>query len=166
MTHLELPQRLKDIPLVRRIQTQVEEGVTQLEERLEELKRTQKLFTHRALLEQQRTLGRFVDLSQDKGLRQAERAVLKIADLAKSVQDKVPVPLRASSLEDFSKALAARRHTLHVPPIADYDELNVDKVADALDALNLYELEKVREYERVNKNRVTVLREIDRRLTV
>lgn len=49
-------------------------------------------------------------------------------------------------------------------PIASYDELNVEEVGKNLDNLSAQELREVREYEKANKNRETVIGQIDRRL--
>ena len=50
------------------------------------------------------------------------------------------------------------------PPINGYDEMNVDEVTSQLDGLSEAELRRVRNYEQGNKNRETVIAEIDRRL--
>ncbi|CAN5639166.1 hypothetical protein BH24ACT22_BH24ACT22_08060 [soil metagenome] len=49
-------------------------------------------------------------------------------------------------------------------PIVGYDELNVEEVGKALDNLSAQELREVREYEKSNKNRETVVGQIDRKL--
>lgn len=49
-------------------------------------------------------------------------------------------------------------------PIAGYDELNVEEVGKSLDNLSAQELREVREYEKANKNRETVIGQIDRKL--
>ena len=49
-------------------------------------------------------------------------------------------------------------------PIAGYDELNVEEVGKELDNLSAQELQEVREYEKANKNRETVVGQIDRKL--
>lgn len=49
-------------------------------------------------------------------------------------------------------------------PIAGYDELNVEEVGKNLDNLSAQELHEVREYEKANKNRETVIGQIDRKL--
>lgn len=64
---------------------------------------------------------------------------------------------RATTLED-AKAQLAR------PQIADYDDLNVKQVQEALDGLDSYQLMKVRRYEAANKNRKTVLSAVDGKL--
>lgn len=47
---------------------------------------------------------------------------------------------------------------------ADYDELNVDEVSKKLDGLSTTELKQVREYEKQNKNRDTLIEQIDRKI--
>jgi hypothetical protein len=47
-------------------------------------------------------------------------------------------------------------------PIEGYDELNVEEVSARLDALSSEELREVRDYEERNKNRETILEQLDR----
>jgi hypothetical protein len=49
-------------------------------------------------------------------------------------------------------------------PIAGYDELNANEVADKLDGLTEEQLKTVREYEMRNKCRDTLIEQIDRRI--
>jgi bZIP Maf transcription factor len=49
-------------------------------------------------------------------------------------------------------------------PIAGYDEKSVGEISARLDALTVDQLERLKDYERRNKNRGTLLREIDRRI--
>jgi Phasin protein len=49
-------------------------------------------------------------------------------------------------------------------PIAGYDDLNVAEVSERIDGLNAEQLKTVREYEKRNKNRETVIEEIDRKI--
>jgi hypothetical protein len=49
-------------------------------------------------------------------------------------------------------------------PIEGYDELTVEEVSARLDALSTEELREVRDYEERNKNRDTVLEQLDRRI--
>jgi len=46
---------------------------------------------------------------------------------------------------------------------ADYDELTVAEISERLDELSIEELRKVREYEKRNKNRETLIEQIDRK---
>ena len=48
-------------------------------------------------------------------------------------------------------------------PIEGYDELNVEEIVGRLEGLSEEEVGRVREYERGNKNRATLLEQIDRR---
>ena len=50
-------------------------------------------------------------------------------------------------------------------PIENYDELTVDEVAGELGKLSVAELEQVRGYEKRNKNRETLLYEIERKIS-
>ncbi len=49
-------------------------------------------------------------------------------------------------------------------PIAGYNELNVNEGADKLDGLTEEHLKTVREYEKRNKNRNTLIEQIDRKI--
>jgi uncharacterized protein (DUF433 family) len=49
-------------------------------------------------------------------------------------------------------------------PIRDYDDLNVGEIAEQLDNLSVEELQATRAYEQQNKNRDTLLEQIDRRM--
>ena len=49
-------------------------------------------------------------------------------------------------------------------PIEGYDELNVEEVSARLGALSPEELREVRDYEERNKNRETILEQLDRRI--
>jgi hypothetical protein len=49
-------------------------------------------------------------------------------------------------------------------PIQDYDNLNVGEIVEQLDNLSADELQKVRAYEEQNKNRDTLLEQIDRKI--
>jgi hypothetical protein len=50
------------------------------------------------------------------------------------------------------------------PPIAGYDDLTAAQVAERLDGLSTAELRQVRDHERRNANRKTVLSAVERRL--
>ena len=51
------------------------------------------------------------------------------------------------------------------PPIEGYDEMNVDEITRRLGDLTVDQLQKVKHYEERNKNRETLIEEIDSRLT-
>ncbi len=56
----------------------------------------------------------------------------------------------------------AQRTTAEVP-IDDYDEKSVGEITEQLDNLSAEELRRVRDYEKRNKNRDTLLEQIDRK---
>ncbi|MBA2693396.1 MAG: hypothetical protein H0U65_13050, partial [Rubrobacter sp.] len=58
----------------------------------------------------------------------------------------------------------AAKRTITGIRIEGYDELNVGEVVERLDDLSAEELQRVRAYEQRNKNRVTLLKQIDRRI--
>jgi hypothetical protein len=49
-------------------------------------------------------------------------------------------------------------------PIAGYDEMNVEEVSARLDGLTEDQLKRVREYENRNKNRDTLIEQINRKI--
>jgi hypothetical protein len=49
-------------------------------------------------------------------------------------------------------------------PIAGYDDMNVAEISDKLDGLSEEQLKRVREYEKRNKNRDTLIEQIDRKI--
>ena len=49
-------------------------------------------------------------------------------------------------------------------PIANYDEMNVAEIGDRLDGLTAAQIRELREYEKRNKNRETLIEQFDRRL--
>src|SRR5215211_6329768 len=49
-------------------------------------------------------------------------------------------------------------------PIAGYDEFNVGEIGDRLEGLSAPEIRSVREYEKRNKNRETLIEQFDRKL--
>ena len=49
-------------------------------------------------------------------------------------------------------------------PIEGYDELNVGEISDRLNSLSEEQLEKVRDYEKRNKNRDTLIEQLDRKI--
>jgi hypothetical protein len=49
-------------------------------------------------------------------------------------------------------------------PILGYDELNVGEISEQLDGLTAAQIREVREYEKRNKNRETLIEQLDRKL--
>jgi hypothetical protein len=61
-------------------------------------------------------------------------------------------------VEEQAKATGA------ILPIEDYDELNVNEVREKIEDLNAAQIRAVRNYEKANKNRDTVIEQLDRKL--
>lgn len=115
----------------------------------------------RQKLEQQSTkvTGRLRDASLTTIYGLGATTLSRAAELS----DKVPVVRSgATGLRQKAENLQQAGDAVQRPPIADYDELNVKQVAEALEGLSVYDLEKVKRYEKANKDRVTVMREVDR----
>jgi hypothetical protein len=49
-------------------------------------------------------------------------------------------------------------------PIAGYDEMNVAEISEELDSLSAEDLKLIRDYEKRNKNRETLIEQIDRKI--
>ena len=90
----------------------------------------------------------------DTQFRAALQAALASLDLARLSGEQVAQ----------SGAYAAQRVATGVH-IRDYDEMNVSEVVEQLDNLSVEELQATRAYERNNKNRDSLLEQIDRRIT-
>lgn len=81
------------------------------------------------------------------------------------------VPVRMISvgklrLEAWKAQVAKLCERLSQPQVEGYDGLNVKQVNAQLDQLSVYDLAKLKLYEQARKNRVTILREVERRLVV
>ncbi|MCB9760878.1 MAG: hypothetical protein H6739_13655 [Alphaproteobacteria bacterium] len=74
------------------------------------------------------------------------------------------VPVVSRVLPRAERLVHERLEATTRPPIRDYDDLNVKKVGQAVEGLDRVELLRVRRYEVAHKNRVTVLRAVDREL--
>ncbi len=90
---------------------------------------------------------------QRQGLRLAETATKNAQTTAKNVQEATRSVVDAAATNGDGGF-----------PISGYDELNVNEVSGKLDDLTVDQLKKVREYEKRNKNRDTVIEQLDRKI--
>jgi predicted urease superfamily metal-dependent hydrolase len=90
---------------------------------------------------------------------QVARQGLRVAEEATERTDEV---LRQA--EKATKEAELRAAVFGALKTANYDELTVDEIAGRLDDLSLNELKKIREYEKHNKNRETLIEQIDRKI--
>jgi len=90
---------------------------------------------------------------------QATRQGLRVAEEATEQTDEV---LRQA--EKVTREAELRIAVLGALQTADYEELTVDEISGRLDDLSVRQLEQVREYEKNNKNRQSLIEQIDRKI--
>ena len=66
--------------------------------------------------------------------------------------------------EETARVIVTTAPTNGSLPIAGYDEKSVGEISSRLDALTVDQLVRLKDYERRNKNRETLIREIDRKI--
>ncbi len=132
--------------------------------------------TEQALEATQQALEATQQVAQ-QGLRVAEEATVKAEQAtakaeqatmeAKQAAAKTQAETREAALrlEEETREVALQAAVHRSLETKNYEELNVDEVSNKLDGLSATELKKVREYEEHNKNRETLITEIDRRLS-
>jgi hypothetical protein len=90
---------------------------------------------------------------------QVARQGLRVAEEATEQTDKVLRQTEKATREaELEVAVFSALKT------ADYNELTVAEISERLDGLSTEELRKVREYEKHNKNRETLIEQIDRKI--
>jgi hypothetical protein len=132
--------------------------------------------TEQALEATQQALEATQQVAQ-QGLRVAEEATVKAEQAtakaeqatmeAKQATAKTQAETREAALrlEEETREVALQAAVHRSLETKNYEELNVDEVSNKLDGLSATELKKVREYEEHNKNRETLITEIDRRIS-
>jgi hypothetical protein len=105
----------------------------------------------------------------EKATAKAERATGKAEqDTMKAEQTnaKSQEAIREATLraEEETREVALQTAVHNSLKTKDYEELNVDEVSKRLDGLSAAELKKVREHEKHNKNRDTLVEQIDRKM--
>ncbi|HSL01867.1 MAG TPA: hypothetical protein VK869_16135 [Rubrobacteraceae bacterium] len=83
---------------------------------------------------------------------------------AEEVSARTAREARESAGEQASRAVEATVPSNGSFPIAGYDEKSVEEISRRLDTLTSEQLRRVKDYERRNKNRETLLQQIDRRI--
>ena len=139
--------------------------------------------TEQALEATQQALEATQQVAQ-QGLRVAEEATVKAEQAnakaeqanakaeqatmeAKQATAKTQAETREAALrlEEETREVALQAAVHRSLETKDYEALNVDEVSNKLDGLSATELKKVREYEEHNKNRETLITEIDRKIS-
>ena len=132
--------------------------------------------TEQALEATQQALEATQQVAQ-QGLRVAEEATVK-AEQATAKAEQATMGVKQATaktqaetreaalrLEEETREVALQAAVHRSLETKDYEALNVDEVSNKLDGLSATELKKVREYEEHNKNRETLITEIDRRIS-
>ena len=105
---------------------------------------------------------RITQQANQQGLEATERAArqgLRIAhEAAEQTEEVLEQTEKATREAEIKTVVSGALKT------ANYDELTVDEISKRLDGLSAEELKKVREYEKQNKNRETLIEQIDRKI--
>ncbi len=96
--------------------------------------------------------------SAQEGARAGSQAVADVVGIAAGAT-RDTAELAAGVTHDTAESAAVQ------PPIDGYDEMNVDEIRGRLGDLTVEELQKVKHYEKRNKNRSILVEAIDFRLT-
>ena len=95
--------------------------------------------------------------SAQEQTRVGSQAVSDVANIAASTT-RATTNIAADTARDTADIAAGR------PPFSDYGEMNVEEITEQLDSLSEAELRRTRNYEQGNKNRQTLIAEMDRRI--
>jgi hypothetical protein len=111
-------------------------------------------FSQEGLKTVQRATQQVLEVSEQgaqQGLRVAEEATEQTEEVLRRT-------------EEATRQAELRTAVFGALKTEDYDGLTVDEISKSLDGLSAEELKKVREYEKRNKNRETLIEQIDRKI--
>jgi hypothetical protein len=97
-----------------------------------------------------------------QGLEATEQVARQGLKVAEETTEKTEEVLRQT--ERATREAELRTTVYGVLGTTDYDELTVDEISRRIEGLSTEELQKVREYEKRNKNRETLIEQIDRKI--
>jgi hypothetical protein len=97
-----------------------------------------------------------------QGLRVAEEATEQGLRVVEEATERTEDVLRRT--EKATREAEVRTAVYSALGTTDYDALSVEEVAGKIDGLPAEQLEKVREFEKSNKNRQTLIEQIDRKI--
>ena len=101
----------------------------------------------------------------EKATAKAEQATVKAEQAVKTTAKSQEAAREAAlQAEEETREVALQTAVHNSLKTKDYNELNVDDVSKKLDGLSATELKKVREYEEHNKNRGTLVEQIDHKI--
>jgi hypothetical protein len=97
-----------------------------------------------------------------QGLRASEQATRQGLRVAEEATEQTEDVLRQT--EKVTREAELRTAVLGALGTANYDELTVEEVSNRIEGLPTEQLKKVREFEKNNKNRETLIEQIDRKI--
>jgi hypothetical protein len=97
-----------------------------------------------------------------QGLRASEQATRQGLRVAEEATERTEDVLKQA--EKVTREAELQTAVLGALGTANYDELTVDEVSKRIEGLPTEQLKKVREYEKQNKNRETLIEQIDRKI--
>ena len=115
-----------------------------------------------------------VNQVQNRVRKTFRRSEQELEGQIEAILQRLDVPTRANVLKlnaniealnkKINTVITAQTEGVVERPLPRYDELTAKEIVNRLDALTIDELVAVKQYEMAHENRVTVLREVDRRL--
>jgi|SRR5829696_203540 len=96
-----------------------------------------------------------------QGLKATERVSRQGLRVAEEATEQTDQALRQS--EEATRQTLLRTAVFSALKTPDYDGLSVDEISERLEGLSTEQLEQVREYEKHNKNRETLIEQIERK---
>jgi hypothetical protein len=106
----------------------------------------------------------FLDTAFSQYREGAQRAAESAQEGARAASQTAAGVVGAATGAAAGTTRAAAEGVAGQPPIDGYDEMDVDEITERLDDLSDTELVRVRDYERRNKNRETLLALVERRM--
>ncbi len=97
-----------------------------------------------------------------QGLRATEQVTQQGLRLAEETADHTEKVIRQT--EEATRQAELQTSVFAALQTSDYEDLTVDDVSKKLDGLTVEQLKQVREYEKQNKNRETLIGQIDRKI--
>jgi hypothetical protein len=97
-----------------------------------------------------------------QGLQATEQVTRQGLRVAEEATEQTEQVLRQTEKATYQAELKAA--VLGALKTANYDELTVDEISEKLDGLSTEQLEQVREYEKQNKDRETLIGQIERKI--
>jgi hypothetical protein len=99
-----------------------------------------------------------------QGLEATQQIAQQGLEVAEEATEQTEEVLRRT--EEATRQAEIRIAVFGALKTADYDGLTVDEIANKLDGLTRQQLEQVLEYEKQNKNRETLIEQVDRKIRV